>query len=193
MMIEITENRRPMASPGAGAAGRPRRRPPWPVVVLELLIAGSAVYGAVGLMTDTIGMPADWLHGTPFASWVIPGVLLLLVVAAPMSGAALLELRRSRWSTVASVTAGAAQICWIAAELLIMQRYNVLQPIMICLGLAVVLVVLWLRRDQPIAPATQRLGCRSAAVHLEPAQCTNAGDEGTDGADRQAHGQPQGH
>jgi hypothetical protein len=150
MTIKITDNGRSSAT--SHPIGRPHGRRAWPLIVLEALIAVSAAYGVVGLMTDTIGMPDEWLQGTPFASWVVPAVLLLLVVAAPMSGAALLELRRSRWSTVGSVTAGSAQIGWIAAELLIMQRYNVLQPIMICFGLAVVLTALWLRRYQLIVP-----------------------------------------
>lgn len=120
---------------------------------IELLVAASAVYGGVGLIAgNAIGMPDDWLAGTPFGSWVLPGVLLLLVVAAPMTVAAVLELRRSRWAAVASVAAGAAQIGWIAAQLLVMQRYNVLQPVMVAVGLAVLLTAIAVRRHEPLWP-----------------------------------------
>jgi len=123
------------------------------VAGIELLVAASAVYGGVGLIAgNAIGMPDDWLAGTPFGSWVLPSVLLLLVVAAPMTVAAVLELRRSRWAAVASVTAGAAQIGWIAAQLLIMQRYNVLQPVMVAVGLTVVLIAIAVRRHEPLWP-----------------------------------------
>lgn len=120
---------------------------------IESLVAASAVYGGVGLIAgNAIGMPDDWLAGTPFGSWVLPGVLLLLVVAAPMAVAAVLELRRSRWAAVASVTAGAAQIGWIAAELLMMERYDVLQPVMVAIGLTVVLIAIAVRRHEPLWP-----------------------------------------
>ncbi len=119
---------------------------------IELLVAASALYGGVGLIAGAIGMPDEWLAGTPFGSWVLPGLLLLAVVAAPMTIAAVLELRRSPWAGVASVTAGAAQIGWIAAQLLIMQRYNVLQPVMLMIGLLVVLVALAVRRREALWP-----------------------------------------
>jgi hypothetical protein len=120
---------------------------------LEIVIAASAGYGGVGLIAgNAIGMPDDWLAGTSFTSWTLPGVLLLLVVAAPMAVAAALELRRSRWAAVASAGAGAAQIGWIAGELLVMQRYNVLQPVMILLGLAVLLIAVTARRHEPLWP-----------------------------------------
>lgn len=125
----------------------------WGLIGLEALIALAAVYGGVGLLaTNAIGMPDDWLAGTPFGSWALPGVLLLVVVAAPMAVAATLELRSSAWAAVASVTAGAAQVGWIAGELLIMQRYNVLQPVMMLLGLLVVLLALVVRRHEQLWP-----------------------------------------
>jgi hypothetical protein len=133
------------------AAARPRRN--WPVAVLELLLAAAAVYGGVGLAWgNAIGMLDEWLEGTPFTSWLVPGVLLLLVVAVPMAIAAVLELRRSPWAAAVSITAGAAQIAWIAAQLAIMQRYNVQQPIILACGLAVVLLAVAACRDRPVLP-----------------------------------------
>ncbi|MBN9110736.1 MAG: hypothetical protein J0I34_18395 [Pseudonocardia sp.] len=132
----------------------PRRH--WSLAGLEGLIALSAVYGGIGLVAaNAIGMPDEWLVGTPFGSWALPGVLLLTVVAAPMAAAAMLELRRSPWAAIGSVAAGAAQVGWIAGELLIMQRYNVLQPVMMLLGLLVVLVAVTVRRREPLWPPSR--------------------------------------
>jgi hypothetical protein len=134
----------------------PRRRN-WPVVAVELLAGAGAVYGGVGLAWDNaIGMLDEWLEGTPFTSWLVPGVLLLLVVAVPMAGAAVLEVRRSPWATAASITAGSAQIAWIAAQLAIMQRYNVMQPIVLAWGLAVVLLAVAAGRHRPLLPVGGR-------------------------------------
>ncbi|MHA6783092.1 hypothetical protein ACVGOW_19150 [Pseudonocardia saturnea] len=138
------------------APARSRRRN-WPVVTVELLVAAAAVYGGVGLAWgNAIGMFDEWLEGTPFTSWLVPGILLLLVVAAPMATAALLELRCSPWVAAASITAGAAQIAWIAAQLAIMQRYNVQQPIILACGLAVVLLAVAASRHRPVLPSDGR-------------------------------------
>jgi hypothetical protein len=129
----------------------------WLLIAVEGVIAVSAGYGGVGLIwNNVIQMPPDWLQGTPFTSWVLPGVFLLLVVAIPMGAAAVLELRSSPWAQLASIVAGAAQVGWIGAQLLIMQRYNVLQPVMLGFGLAVVLLAIWAHRDQPLLPPPAR-------------------------------------
>lgn len=129
----------------------------WPTIVLELLIALMAVYGGVGLAWDlvgdnAIGMPPVWLEGTPFTSWVLPGLFLLAVVAVPMGTAAVLELRRSPWAGAASVLAGAAQVGWITAQLAVMQRYYFLQPVLLGAGLAVLALALWAARHRPLVP-----------------------------------------
>jgi hypothetical protein len=119
------------------------------LVVLELLVAAAALYGGIGLAAgNLIGMPDEWLVGTPFTSWLWPGVFLLLVVAVPMVAAAMLELRGSPRAAVVSVLAGAAQVAWIAVQLLVMQRYHVLQPVVSLAGLAVLLLALAAHRSR---------------------------------------------
>jgi hypothetical protein len=119
------------------------------LVVLELLVAAAALYGGIGLAAgNLIGMPDEWLVGTPFTSWLWPGVFLLLVVAVPMVAAAMLELRGSPRAAVVSVLAGAAQVAWIAVQLLVMQRYHVLQPVMSLAGLAVLLLAVAAHRSR---------------------------------------------
>lgn len=110
------------------------------LVVLEVLLGASAVYGGIGLVTGSLGMSDDWLAGTPFASWLLPGIALLVVVAVPMLGAALLEVRGHRLAPAASVLAGVLQVGWIAVQLLIMQRYFVLQPVVLVVAAAMLLV-----------------------------------------------------
>ncbi len=107
----------------------------------EVFVAVGAIYGGFGLIADnSIGMLPEWLDGTPFSSWTLPGIFLLLVVAAPMTTAAVAELRRLSWAYTASVIAGGAMVGWIIAQLAIIQRYFFLQPIMAGFGVA----VLWL-------------------------------------------------
>jgi len=86
-----------------------RRMARWALIGVELLIGAAATSGGIGLMSDSIGMPAEWLDGTPFGSWLLPGILLLAVVALPMIVAAVAELDRASWAYAASLVAGALQ------------------------------------------------------------------------------------
>jgi hypothetical protein len=90
-------------------------------------------------------MPDAWLAGSPFVTWTFPAVALLLVVAVPMLTAAVLELRRHRLAPTVTVLAGTGQVGWIAAQLLVFQRYFVLQPVVLLVA-AVILLVAGLRR-----------------------------------------------
>jgi len=123
------------------------------LVAVELFVAVGAVFGGIGLVANNaIGMLPEWLDGTPFQSWVLPGVFLFAVVALPMSVAAVAELRRVRWAYAASLLAGAAQVGWIAAQWLIMQRYFFLQPVLLSAGVAVLLLARAAHRGEPIRP-----------------------------------------
>jgi uncharacterized BrkB/YihY/UPF0761 family membrane protein len=120
----------------------------WVLIGFELFVAVGAVYVGVGLIAgNAIHITDEWLVGTPFNSWVAPGILLLIVVALPMTIAAVAEKRRLSWSYRASLLAGAAQIGWIIAQWLITQRFFFLQPAMIAAGGAVLLLA-WVAYGQ---------------------------------------------
>ena len=76
-------------------------------------------------------------------------------------------------SGTASVVAGAALIGWIAGELLVMQKYAVLQPVMLLVGLAVLMLALWDWRHRPLLPChpphrESRQSPRYGAVSVAP-------------------------
>jgi hypothetical protein len=110
-----------------------------------------ALYGSIGLVAgNALKMRDDWLDGTLFSSWVLPGVFLMIVVAVPMGVAAVGEWRRTRWSYAAGLVAGAAQIGWICAQWLIIQMYFFLQPVMLAAGVAVLALTWSIHRGEPI-------------------------------------------
>ena len=132
------------------SASWPMRVARWALVGVEGVVAAGAVYGGVGLIAgNAIHISDDWLVGTPFDSWLLPGIFLLLVVAVPMLVAVVAELFRLPWAYGASLLAGAAQIGWIVAQWVIMQRFFVLQPVMLTAGLVVVLLAWAAHRGNP--------------------------------------------
>ena len=126
------------------------RGPRWALIGVEALIGANAIYGGVGLMRDGMGLPADRLESTPFNSWVLPGVFLLVVVAVPMFTAAVAELLRLRRAFFASVLAALAQLGWIVAQVAILRRYFFLQPVLFAAGLVVGGLALWAHRGEPL-------------------------------------------
>lgn len=121
----------------------------WSLIGVELLIAANAIYGGLGLIGSGMGMPLEWLQGTPFDSWVLPGVALLVVIAAPMTIAAAAEITRATWAYRMSLAAGALQIGWIVAQVLVLRRYFFLQPVLFVLGALVILLAWLAHRGEP--------------------------------------------
>jgi len=59
------------------------------LLALELFVAFWAFAGGIGMMGGGLDLPSEWLEGTPFSDYFIPGLILFIVVG----GACL--LRRS--------------------------------------------------------------------------------------------------
>ena len=108
----------------------------WLMAGLAVLVAAASVFGGIRLIHDGLGMPAAYLTATPFSSWELPGLALLVGVAVPQLAAAILIAAGHRWALPVSYLAGAALVAWIVVQLLVMQRYFFLQPVIAALGIA---------------------------------------------------------
>jgi hypothetical protein len=120
-----------------------RNRASWALTIVLALVGVNAVYGAVGLARDGMGMSQEWLDRMPFGSWVFAGVALLTTVALPQLAAAWLAASGQRWGALAGVLAGASLVAWIGVQLLVLQRYFFLQPVVAGLGLAEIALAAW--------------------------------------------------
>lgn len=122
----------------------------WALIAVEILVAVNAIYGGIGLIRNGMGMPDEWLERTPFSSWLWPGIFLLVVIAVPMTMAAVLEVTRSPMAYLASMTAAACQIGWIIVQVAVLLRFFFLQPILLGAGLLIGALALWSHRGQPL-------------------------------------------
>lgn len=122
------------------------------LLVLLLFGALSAFAGAVmAIVFKGAGVPLEYLQGSPFGSFLVPGIILGVLVGGTQAVAAgsLMAHRRAsmRWAAVA----GFGMIIWVFVELAIILEYSFLQTIYLGLGmLELVLVFLMLE----IAPGT---------------------------------------
>ena len=102
------------------------------------------------MLRDGFGMPLSWLSHTPVHGWVLPGLALLIGVAVPQLTLAVLVVTGDRHGLAAGYLAGVALMAWIAIQLLVLQRYFFLQPVIAGAGLAEVLLAwLWQRARGP--------------------------------------------
>ena len=110
------------------------------LIVLELCIGVGALAGGVNALTGAKGVPREWLSGTPFKSYFVPGLLLFVVIGGSMLAAAGLLLGGASAARLVSLEAGIVLLGWIAAQLATIGYRHWLQPLFLVLGLAVVVL-----------------------------------------------------
>ena len=139
------------------------------LIVIELFVGLWAVIGGVGLMTGAIPfllMPVEYLQGTPFSDYTIPGLLLLIVVGGSFLFAAATILTGREVGVLASALAGLIVIGFEAVEVAIIDRYAIVLPnavpqqvIMSVLGLACfgLAAYLWMTEYRKLHVSTRRV------------------------------------
>ncbi len=82
----------------------------------------TAIGGGTALVLGLDRFPASWLLGTPFRSYVVPGLILAFVVGGSALVAFVLWWRSGRAAAWASVLAGSIMMGWIAGEVLMLKQ-----------------------------------------------------------------------
>jgi hypothetical protein len=129
------------------------------LIGVELFLALNAVAGAVYAFGGAEGVKREWLDGTPFHDYVVPGVILLVVVGGSVGLAAATLLHdRSAWKL--SLAAGGVLIAgtlkkrlapsrgWLAVETLVIGVVSWMQPTTLALALLIVWLAWRLRPDR---------------------------------------------
>ncbi len=106
--------------------------------------------GAMGAVFNGGPIPLSYLTGTPFDSYLVPGLILGLVVGGTQLVAAILFQTDRMPSLVWCVVAGFGMMVWIFFELAMIKQYSFLQSIYFGLGAAEIILALALLG---IAPA----------------------------------------
>ena len=120
----------------------------------------SALFGMVGLTVGGgLGIPLEWLEGSPFRSYFWPGVILGVVVGGAQALALVAQYRRYRLAWGMHAAAGLVMMIWIFVEIAIMLVWSPLHGIYFATGLlqtvlAVLALGAWprpfLRRETPL-------------------------------------------
>ena len=94
------------------------------VTVLEVIVGIGAIFGG-GLLIAApdghlLGVPTRILAGTPFDSFLVPGIVLFTAVGVLPLAAAAMTLRTSPHGPLAAVIVGLLLVGWITAEMVIL-------------------------------------------------------------------------
>ena len=132
------------------------------LVGLEVLAALNAVGGGLYALAGARDVPREWLEGTPFDDYTIPGILLL-VGAGVMVVAATMVLLGARAAAAFSGAAGALLVMWIVVQVAMIGYVSWLQPASFAAGLAIIaLASVFARNTRELKTPRGELAGRSA-------------------------------
>ena len=147
----------------------PRRATRITLLVIEAFVAVTAFAGGLALvlgavlpdLSTVISPPIGYLDGSPFASYLVPGLVLALGLGGVHAIAFALLWRRSAWARFAGAAAGYTALVWIFVQMTIIP-FSFLQAVYFMAGaieLGLVMLLLGL------LPVTRSAGARKARAN----------------------------
>ena len=110
------------------------------LLALDLFVGLTAVFGGMVLLLGISQMPIEWLRNTPFRSYLVPGVVLMVIVGGSAAVAAVATWVKSEWDAFASLVAGVILTGWIFIEVAMIGLQSALQPFYLLLGLLMIVL-----------------------------------------------------
>ena len=112
---------------------------------LAAFVAISSIAGGLEMLVWSRGnayVPLTLLEGTPFETFLVPGLLLGGVVGGSSLWSAIATARVSGWAMDATLFAGGTLTAWIGCEVALLQEFSWLQVLYGGLGLSLVALAL---------------------------------------------------
>jgi hypothetical protein len=122
--------------------------------VIRYSLGGLLAFGALNAfaggyygMSGAEDVPREWLEGSPFDDYFIPGLVLFLIVGGSMLAAAIAVFADLRIARLAALGAGLVVLAWLAVETLIVGYVSWMQPAT-TIGALVILLLAWLQNER---------------------------------------------
>jgi hypothetical protein len=123
----------------------------WLAVAVELFTGVLAIPVGMSFLADptgvAMGLPRGWIEATPFGSYLVPGLYLLLVNGVGMLVLAALTVRRHWLAPWLTGTLGVGMIVWILVQIAVMPETMILTWVFLGVGIGLgVIALFWLHR-----------------------------------------------
>ena len=105
---------------------------------------GGGYYGLSGAP----GVPTEWLEGSPFPDYFVPGLFLLVVVGGSLLVAAIAVLAGWRIARLAAFASGLVVLAWLVAQVAIIGYVSWMQPATAIAGMLVLVLASQLPQRQ---------------------------------------------
>lgn len=111
------------------------------ILFLELFIGVTALVGGAALVASpdgaALGFATEWLNGSPFSNYLVPGLFLAFGIGGEALATALLVYRRHPIAPILSASSGITLLVWICLQIFWIGYRHPLQPLYAILGLIV--------------------------------------------------------
>lgn len=112
--------------------------------VLLAFAALNAFGGGYYALSGAEGVPREWLEGTPFRSYFIPGLVLFFLVGGCFLWAAISVFTRSRKARPAVLFSVAVVLIWLAVQVAMIGYVSWMQPVTASVALLILVLSLFL-------------------------------------------------
>lgn len=105
---------------------------------LQVFVAAGAIPAGVLLLADSsgakLGMSPDILNKSPFSTFLIPGLFLLLIIGITNVAGAILSFRKNKYSGITGIVLGLILCLWIIFQVKWIGFNSFLQPLFLLIG-----------------------------------------------------------
>ena len=125
------------------------------LLIIHLFVGVGALFGGAAAIADPhqpLGVPAELLEGSPFGSYLIPGLILFVVIGLGHMLSALTAIKKSEWQGYISSVFSWALMIWIVVQVIIINQVVFLHVLYFFFGLAgavMAMRILFERRQFP--------------------------------------------
>jgi hypothetical protein len=105
--------------------------------VLLAFLALNAFAGGYYGMAGARGVPTQWLEGSPFHSYFVPGLILFAIVGCSSLLAAVAVLTGRPRARRLVIATGSITLGWIAVQLAIIGYVSWMQPTLVIIGVLI--------------------------------------------------------
>lgn len=117
--------------------------------VLLGLVALNAFAGGYYALSGAEGVPTEWLNGSPFRDYFIPGLILTIVIGGAFLTAAIAVFAHSRIARLATFTAVLIVLTWLGVQLAIIGYVSWMQPTTAIVAIVILVIGTLLPKGKP--------------------------------------------